>query len=99
MVAAGSGLGLALGLLLGALRDGLRCLDRSPLARAVSGYIAAYWGARLLVQFFYFDRSEAPPGAFYKLAEVGLVVKPKRMFCSWHTPIGPWMRSVQRSTP
>jgi hypothetical protein len=25
------------------------------------------------VQFFYFDRSEAPPGAFYKVAEVALV--------------------------
>lgn len=27
----------------------------------------------MLVQFFYFDRSEAPPGAFYKLAEAALV--------------------------
>jgi len=49
-------------------------LDRTPLARVVAGYITAYWGARVLVQFFYFDRSEAPPGAFYKLAEVALVV-------------------------
>jgi hypothetical protein len=48
-------------------------LDRSPLARAVTGYIAVYWGSRLLVQFFYFDRSEAPPGAIYKLGEVALV--------------------------
>jgi hypothetical protein len=48
-------------------------LDRSPLARVVAGYITAYWGARVLVQFFYFDRSDAPPGAFYKLAEVALV--------------------------
>ena len=48
-------------------------LDHSPLARAVTGYITAYWGSRVLVQFFYFDRSEAPPGAFYKLAEVALV--------------------------
>ena len=48
-------------------------LDRSPLARAVTGYIAAYWGARALVQFLYFDRSEAPPAAFYKMAEVALV--------------------------
>ena len=48
-------------------------LDRSPLARAVTGYIAVYWGSRLLVQFFYFDRSEAPPGAIYKVGEVGLV--------------------------
>jgi hypothetical protein len=48
-------------------------LDGSPLARVVTGYITAYWGFRVLVQFFYFDRSEAPPGAFYKLAEVALV--------------------------
>lgn len=48
-------------------------LDRSPLARVVTAYITAYWGARLLVQLFYFDRSEAPPGAFYQLAEVALV--------------------------
>jgi len=47
-------------------------LDRSPLACVVTGYITAYWGARVLVQFFYFERSEAPPGAFYKLAEVAL---------------------------
>jgi len=48
-------------------------LDGSPLARAVAGYIALYWGARLVIQFAYFDRSSAPPGAFFKLAEVGLV--------------------------
>jgi hypothetical protein len=50
-----------------------RLLDGSPLARMVTGYIAAYWGARVLVQFFYFDRSGAPPGTFYRLAEVALV--------------------------
>ncbi len=48
-------------------------LDSSPLARGVTGYITVYWASRVLVQFFYFDRSEAPPGAFYKWAEVALV--------------------------
>ena len=48
-------------------------LDRSPLARAVAGYITAYWGARLLIQFFCFHRSGAPPGAAYKIAEASLV--------------------------
>jgi hypothetical protein len=48
-------------------------LDRSPLARGVTAYITAYWGARLLVQIFYFDRSEAPAGAFYELAALALV--------------------------
>jgi hypothetical protein len=50
-----------------------RLLDGSPLARVVTGYIAAYWGARVLVQFLYFDRSGAPSGAFYKVAEAVLV--------------------------
>jgi hypothetical protein len=48
-------------------------LDRSPLAGAVSGYIAAYWGARLLIQFVYFDRSDVPPGPWPRLAEAALV--------------------------
>jgi hypothetical protein len=48
-------------------------LDGSPLARVLAGYITAYWGARVLVQFFYFDRRQAPPGVFYKIAEVALV--------------------------
>jgi hypothetical protein len=48
-------------------------LDGSPLARVVTAYITAYWGARVLVQFSYYDRSEAPPGTFYRVAEVALV--------------------------
>ena len=48
-------------------------LDRSPLAGAVTAFIAAYWGARVLIQFFYFDRSDAPSGALVRLAEVALV--------------------------
>jgi hypothetical protein len=50
-----------------------RLLDRSPLARMVSGFIALYWGGRVLVQFFWFDRSDAPPGVHVKVAEVALV--------------------------
>lgn len=48
-------------------------VERTPLARAVAGYIAVYWGARVFIQFFYFDRSQAPAGALYKIAEVALV--------------------------
>ena len=48
-------------------------LNRSALARVVAGYITAYWGARVLVQFFFFDRSEAPAEALYKVAEATLV--------------------------
>jgi hypothetical protein len=48
-------------------------LDGSPLAGAVSAYIAAYWGARLVIQFTYFDRGDAPPGLRFKVAEALLV--------------------------
>ncbi|HEX5135773.1 MAG TPA: hypothetical protein VFY93_02295 [Planctomycetota bacterium] len=34
-------------------------LDGTPLARAVCGYVALYWGARLVIQLFWFDRSVA----------------------------------------
>lgn len=34
-------------------------LSGTPLARAVSCYIALYWGARLVIQLFWFDRSVA----------------------------------------
>ena len=49
-------------------------LDGSVLARSVSGFITAYWGVRLLLQFTVFDRSEAPPGLQYKIAEAALVL-------------------------
>jgi hypothetical protein len=48
-------------------------LDGSPLARLVCAFIGVYWGARLLVQLVWFDRSDAPAGLRYKLAEAGLV--------------------------
>ena len=35
--------------------------------------MAVYWGARVVIQFAYFDRSDAPPGAHVRLAEAGLV--------------------------
>jgi hypothetical protein len=48
-------------------------LDRSPLAACVTGFIAAYWVGRVLIQFFYFGRSDAPTGIHVRLAEVALV--------------------------
>jgi hypothetical protein len=48
--------------------------DGSTLAVAVSGFIAIYWLARIVIQFAYFDRSAAPPGLQFKIAEAGLVV-------------------------
>lgn len=46
-------------------------LSDTPLAKAVCGFIALYWGARLLIQWFVF-RKHAPPGRIYVLAEWGL---------------------------
>lgn len=48
-------------------------LDGTLLARAVAGYITLYWGARLLIQFFYYDRSIRPRGFHWALVEWALV--------------------------
>jgi hypothetical protein len=48
-------------------------VDGSPLAGSVTGFIALYWGARVVIQFTWFDRSDAPEGTIYRLAEVVLV--------------------------
>jgi len=48
-------------------------LDGSLLATAVCGFICAWWGARLSLQIFAFDRSVRPPGVIYVLAEIALV--------------------------
>ena len=48
-------------------------LDHSPLAACVTGFITAYWVGRVLIQFFYFDRSDAPPGRHVRLAEAALI--------------------------
>lgn len=48
-------------------------LDRSPLAGAVAGFIAVYWGARVVVQFVYFDRTDVPGGPGFRLAEAALI--------------------------
>jgi hypothetical protein len=44
------------------------------LATCVNGFIFVYWGARILIQFFYFDRSDTPEGAIYTLGEIALVI-------------------------
>lgn len=47
--------------------------DQSFLATAVSIYICVYWLARLIIQFTWFDRSDAPQGLPYTIAETLLV--------------------------
>jgi hypothetical protein len=48
-------------------------LDGSGLATAVTGFIATYWGVRLVLQFACLDRSDAPPGPWFSAAEAALV--------------------------
>ena len=48
-------------------------LDRSPLAGFVCSFIAVYWAARVVIQFGYFDRTDAPKGRFFVLGERALV--------------------------
>jgi hypothetical protein len=47
-------------------------LDGRPLARAVCGFIALYWGARLVLQFASFGH-HAPPGRIFRVAEAAMV--------------------------
>ena len=49
-------------------------LDGSVLAFSVSLYITVYWLARVIIQFVYFDRSDAPQGKIFVAAEFVLVV-------------------------
>lgn len=48
-------------------------LDGTPLARAVCAYIALYWGARLLLQLFCYDRTVVTT-ATLRLAEATLAI-------------------------
>jgi hypothetical protein len=45
----------------------------SRLATFLTGFIAAYWISRVLIQFLYFDRTNFPTGKLNKLAEAVLV--------------------------
>lgn len=44
----------------------------SPLARWACGYLAAFWGARLAVQLFYYDREERRQNRALDVAFTGL---------------------------
>lgn len=47
--------------------------DGSPLARRVCGFIAAWWGARLALQFTAMDRSARPDVWWAPIAEACLI--------------------------
>jgi hypothetical protein len=49
-------------------------LEGSVLSRAVTFFIAIYWGARVAIQFIYFDRNSVPQGWVYFWGEWILVI-------------------------
>lgn len=49
-------------------------LNGSIVSTAVCLLMALWWGARLVIQFFFFDRTDVPNTLFNKLAELGLVL-------------------------
>lgn len=53
--------------------SGEELVNGSILAKAVTGFIAVYWISRILIQFFYFDRSDFPRGGWYRAGEIALV--------------------------
>jgi len=48
--------------------------SRTPLARAVCGFIALFWSVRLVIQFFVFDARPFLKTRFLKLGYHGLTV-------------------------
>lgn len=48
-------------------------VNHSFLAKSINLFIAVYWLARIFIQFFYFDKTDAPQGLIYTLGEVALV--------------------------
>lgn len=49
-------------------------LSGSFLAKSITLFISIYWLTRIGIQFFYFDRTNAPKGAIYTLGETALVL-------------------------
>jgi hypothetical protein len=49
-------------------------LEGSGLGACVTGFMALYWGARVAVQFLYYNRRDAPAGALFRIAEAALVL-------------------------
>lgn len=48
-------------------------LDHSFLAKCITLFISLYWLARIGIQLFYFDTSQAPKGLLFTLGEIALV--------------------------
>jgi hypothetical protein len=48
-------------------------VDHSFLAKCITFFIGLYWLSRIIIQFLYFDRSNAPKGPLYSIGEVVLI--------------------------
>ena len=48
-------------------------LNHSFLAQSVTLFIGLYWLARVIIQFVYFDKTDAPKGFIFTLGEISLV--------------------------
>lgn len=48
-------------------------VDHSFLSKSLTLFIGLYWLTRIGIQFFYFDKSEAPKGLIYTLGEIALI--------------------------
>jgi len=49
-------------------------VNGSFVSTAVCVLMVVWWGARIVIQFFFFDKTDVPDTAFNKLAELGLVM-------------------------
>ncbi len=48
-------------------------LNGSFPAKSITLFIAVYWLARIVIQYTYFDKTDAPKGLIYTLGETALV--------------------------
>ncbi len=49
-------------------------LNHSFLASSITIFISIYWLTRIGIQFFYFDKTDAPKGLLFTLCEIALVL-------------------------
>ena len=48
-------------------------INKSMLAKSITLFISIYWLARIGIQFFYFDKTNAPKGIIYTVGEFALI--------------------------
>jgi hypothetical protein len=65
------GINLFFGLL--SLFDSGELINGTKVSTFITGFIFIYWISRVLIQFFYFDRSDFPTGKWNKFGEILLV--------------------------